>query len=74
MRNPLRREEKHRKALNFSLQVADRSQLPLVSELETQWSVCDLEDVVMGKKSRFEVLEPCALRDSKGVYGTWLGL
>ena len=58
---------------SYLTQVADRGQLPLVSELETAWSVCDLEDVVMGKRSRFEVLEQCGLRDSKGIYGTFLG-
>eukprot|EP00438_Fugacium_kawagutii_P003830 Skav230277 [mRNA] locus=scaffold3387:579145:580302:- [translate_table: standard] len=51
--------------------VKDRQQSPLIQGLETPWSVCDLEDVIMQRpdRTRFEDLEACSLRNDKGIYG-----
>ena len=49
----------------------DRQQSPLIQSLETSWSVCDLEDVVLARPDRthFQELEACQLRHAQGIYG-----
>lgn len=51
--------------------VKDRQQSPLIQSLETSWSVCDLEDVVLARPDRthFQELEACQLRHAQGIYG-----
>ncbi|CAJ1330941.1 unnamed protein product [Effrenium voratum] len=49
--------------------VRDRAQSQLIQDLETPWSVCDLEDVIQGREARFAELSPCQLRHGSGIYG-----
>eukprot|EP00929_Paragymnodinium_shiwhaense_P081506 TRINITY_DN42670_c0_g1_i3.p1 TRINITY_DN42670_c0_g1~~TRINITY_DN42670_c0_g1_i3.p1 ORF type:complete len:426 (+),score=58.91 TRINITY_DN42670_c0_g1_i3:143-1279(+) len=49
--------------------VQDRRLLREVKPLETPWTICDLEDFVMGKQASQPHLEPCRLRHGRGLYG-----
>lgn len=51
--------------------VEERAQSQLIKSLETLWSVCDLEDVIMQRadRSHFPELEACQLRNAQGIYG-----
>lgn len=51
--------------------VEERAQSQLIKSLETPWSVCDLEDVIMQRadRSHFPELEACQLRNAQGIYG-----
>lgn len=55
----------------FSHVVSDRMTSNLIKRLETQWTICDLEDVVQQRdcRRRWPELEACNLRDPKGIYG-----
>lgn len=55
----------------FPMTVNDRQASPLIRSLETRWTICDLEDVVMQRADRrmFVELEECKLRSAKGIYG-----
>ena len=49
----------------------DRLQSKIVKDLETPWTICDLEDVIMGRLQRSQApdLEGCKLRNPLGIYG-----
>lgn len=49
--------------------VEDRSHLRVVKQLETRWTICDLEDYVMGNGSSHPQLGSCKLRCRQGIYG-----
>ena len=48
----------------------DREHSKLVKDLETPWTICDLEDVIMSRPHRTHPeLEACKLRNPMGIYG-----
>jgi len=51
--------------------VATRKRSRLMCRLETQWTICDLEDVVQQRprKKRFAEVEACSLRIKDGLFG-----
>jgi len=51
--------------------VAGRKRSRLMSQLETPWSICDLEDVVQQRprKRKFFEVEACKMRVKDGLYG-----
>ncbi|CAK9081929.1 Fucoxanthin-chlorophyll a-c binding protein [Durusdinium trenchii] len=56
----------------FPKVVKERRQCQMIQDLETPWSVCDLEDVVIRDRpdrQRFPELEACRLRHAQGIYG-----
>ncbi|CAK9102433.1 unnamed protein product [Durusdinium trenchii] len=55
----------------FPKVVKERRQCQMIQDLETPWSVCDLEDVIRDRpdRQRFPELEACRLRHAQGIYG-----
>lgn len=51
--------------------VGDRCNLSLLTQHTPPWTICDLEDCVMGSEGRniFPVLEACELERPRGIYG-----
>lgn len=54
----------------FPRLVSNRQRSPLVTRLETPWTLCDLDDVITQRddRRRFDELEVCKLRHEKGMY------
>lgn len=54
----------------FPRLVSHRQRSPLVTRLETPWTLCDLDDVISQheERRRFDELEVCKLRHEKGMF------